>query len=298
MSRVEDLQAKFGRDEAVVFSRLDGDLSCVDLKTARGAAARISLYGGQLVSWRTADRIERLFLSPKALFERGKAIRGGIPIIFPQFGPGPIVTHGFARTLLWTVVGSSVVEGGVAVTLSLSDSTETRTVWPHRFRIDLTVTLTDILSTELWIENTDDHPWECTYLFHTYVGVDDVGTVAVEGLGGRGYLDKVVGGAVGREDSSALVIDRFLDRVYGNAPDEISIKGVRERESIIVTKHNLRDVVVWNPWSDKTPSFSDLGPDDYRRFVCVEAGTVAEPVVVPPGERVVSGQTLSVASPR
>jgi glucose-6-phosphate 1-epimerase len=59
-------------------------------------------------------------------------------------------------------------------------------------------------------------------------------------------------------------------------------------------KQNLRDVVVWNPWQDKTPSFTDLAPDDYTHFVCVEAGSVGEPVVIPPGERVVCGQTLRI----
>jgi len=295
MTQVDDLQARFGRDEAIFFSREEGDLVCVNLRTERGATARISLYGGQLLSWCTSDGIERIFLSSKALFQPGKAIRGGIPIIFPQFGPGPIVTHGFARTALWTVVGSSEVEEGVAVTLSLTDSVESRALWPHKFRLDLTVTLTDTVATELWIENTDDHPWECTYLFHTYLKVDDSGATTVGGLAGLSFVDKVAGGTTHRNDLSELPIDRFLDRVYQDAPDELTISGVRHGEVVQLTKHDLRDVVVWNPWTDKTPSFADLAPDDYRRFLCVEAGSVAQPVVVPPGDRVVGGQILSLS---
>ena len=294
MSIIEELQAKFGREEAVSFACDHGDLVCVNLRTERGAAARLSLYGGHLLSWRTSDAVERLFLSSQALFRPGKAIRGGVPIVFPQFGAGPIVAHGFARTSLWAVVGSDANRGQSSVTVSLNDSAETRAVWPHKFRLDLTVTLTDTLSTELWIENTDEHPWECSYLFHTYLKVEDIRTVGVMGLLDHEYLDKVAGGARHRESGAVLPIDRLVDRIYLGAPDDLLVGGVRGGESLRLMKQNLRDVVVWNPWKDKTPSFTDLAPDDYTHFVCVEAGSVGEPVVIPPGERVVCGQTLRI----
>jgi glucose-6-phosphate 1-epimerase len=294
MTTIEDLRTKFTRDEAVFFTREHGDLVCANLKTDRGASAVIALYGGHLLSWRTADNTERIFMSSKAIFERGKAIRGGIPIVFPQFGSGAIVSHGFARTTAWEVVGTSLVDGGVAITLSLADSQETRAVWPHKFRLDLTVTLTEKLTTELWIENTDDHPWECTYLFHSYFKVEDIAAVRVAGLSELSFIDKVHNGAVSRESAPTLVVDRFLDRVYRDAPDTLFIDGVREGEEIEIVTHNFSDAVVWNPWSDKTPSFGDLGSLDYRSFVCVEAGNVARAVVVPPGERVVSTQTVTV----
>jgi glucose-6-phosphate 1-epimerase len=294
MITLEDLQAKFGLAESIFFSRERGDIVCVNLKSDGGATAQLALYGGHLLSWRTPDGVERLFMSSQALFQNGKAIRGGVPIIFPQFGSGPIVNHGFARISAWAVVGSGEVEGGVFVTLALTDSHETRAIWPHKFRLDLTVTLTDTLATELWIENPDSHPWECTYLFHTYLNVADVTAVGVAGLKGCRYIDKVTGAESCIEGSETLLIDRFLDRVYRDTPGEILVTGITGDSALRLTTHNLQDTVVWNPWSDKTPSLSDLGSEDYRRFVCVEAGTVAHPVTVPPGERVVSAQELKV----
>ncbi len=38
----------------------------------------------------------------------------------------------------------------------------------------------------------------------------------------------------------------------------------------------LTDVVLWNPWIEKSIVLTDLGNEDYKRFVCVEPGRVQE----------------------
>jgi len=259
-----------------------------------GATAQVLLHGGQVISWRPPDGEEVLFSASRAVFAPGASARSGIPIIFPQFGAGPIVNHGFARTSLWSIVGSAATDDGVALTLSLADSEATRAIWPHRFRVDLTVTVTDALTLEVWIENTDDHPWECTYLLHNYFAVGDAATAATIGLHGLEFIDKTRGGVSGFETREEVVIDRFTDRVYRDAPETVELHDRARGRRVLITRDNFRDVVVWNPWSEKTPGLTDFAPDDYTRFVCVESGNVAAPVLLPAGERVVSTQTVRV----
>lgn len=289
-----DLESRFGRGEGVFFSLEQGDLVNANLCAPSGATARVLLNGGQVVSWRPAGGEEALFTSSRAVFAPGKAVRGGVPIVFPQFGSGLLVNHGFARTSPWTVVGSSADETGVALTLSLSDTAATRAVWPHRFRVDLTIALRAGLTLELWIENTDDHPWECTYLLHSYLAVADAAAAVIGGLHGLEFIDKTRGGVSGFETREEVGFDRWVDRVYRDAPDSVELLDRAGGRSVSVTRDNFRDIVVWNPWSEGSAALADLGPDDYTRFVCVESGNVAVPVVIPAGERVVSAQTIVI----
>ena len=99
---------------------------CVRLE-AEGAIALVALHGAHLLSWSTADGRERLFLSERAVFDGRTAIRGGIPVIFPQFAErGSLVKHGFARILPWTFRGSGETGLGTRATFALASSRHTR----------------------------------------------------------------------------------------------------------------------------------------------------------------------------
>lgn len=64
--------------------------------------------GATCISWKSSDEKERLFLSSKADIQGSKGVRGGIPVVFPFFGPQTrdehkgLSQHGFARTSIWT----------------------------------------------------------------------------------------------------------------------------------------------------------------------------------------------------
>ena len=63
---------------------------CIRLDTDQGDSALVALHGAQVLSWTVAGR-ERLYLSPRAMFDGRSAIRGGIPLCFPQFNQrGPL----------------------------------------------------------------------------------------------------------------------------------------------------------------------------------------------------------------
>jgi glucose-6-phosphate 1-epimerase len=114
--------------------------------------------------------------SDKSIFEPGKAIRGGIPIVWPQFGPGPLPQHGFARVKPWRV-GKKSTSGGLSVELHLSHDDDTLKIWPYKFNLTLTISLGEhSLSQELTVDNQDDQTFEFTALFHTYFKVDSITT--------------------------------------------------------------------------------------------------------------------------
>jgi glucose-6-phosphate 1-epimerase len=60
------------------------DFPKVRLSAPDGACADVFLHGGHVASWQTPDGQERLFFSQRAQFGPGAALRGGVPVIFPQ----------------------------------------------------------------------------------------------------------------------------------------------------------------------------------------------------------------------
>mmetsp|Transcript_96773 Transcript_96773/g.230311 ORF Transcript_96773/g.230311 Transcript_96773/m.230311 type:complete len:303 (+) Transcript_96773:1-909(+) len=268
-----------------------GDLDTVELRHASGASAQIYLFGATLTSYKTPDGVERIFVSPGAIFDGKKAIRGGVPLVFPQFGQPDkaMAQHGFARSSLWAVASVEDNKEGSTAVLTLSDSEATRAVWNHAFALEFTVSLTAAsLKMTLKIKNSGDAGFRFQTLLHTYFRIPDIASVAVRGLGGRMYLDKAKDGA--KADQVADVeLPAFTDRVYvggkdlagGNAAKDVAIvhKGSAapcaiSNEGCVNGAPKPIEIVVWNPYEEKSPG--DLPPPAYKEFVCVEPGLLGQ----------------------
>ena len=195
-----------------------------------------------------------------------KAIRGGIPIVFPQFGQPntQLAQHGFARTSLWVLKENSVIasEESITVVLTLCDSEVTRAVWPHRFVLDYTITLTkSTLTCSLAARNTDIAAWDCHTLLHTYFSVPAIEDVRVNGFQNRSYQNKVKNGQVETEGSAMAVVDCEVDKVFvgtdSEGYDSITICAMETPLVTSQTSASLgsvvvpHDVVFWNAWVDK-----------------------------------------------
>src|SRR5262245_65554156 len=105
----------------------------------RSAEGHVYLHGAHVTHYRPAGQRPLLFLSERSQFAGGKAIRGGVPVIFPWFGARAghpeAPDHGFARTREWAVESvEPASDGTVAVTLALEADDATRQTWPHEFR--------------------------------------------------------------------------------------------------------------------------------------------------------------------
>lgn len=260
-----------------------GGLGKVDLHAADGSSAHIYLHGAHVASWIPAGGEERLFLSQAAEYQAGKTIRGGIPVVFPQFsGFGALLKHGFARAVTWELID---VRTGpqAAARLRLVDSAETRAIWPHAFTADLTVTVGGpILAVELAIANPGPAPFSFTAALHTYLAVDDIHATAVEGLAGLRYLDAAAGGIEAMDTEPAVRFPGEVDRVYWDAPRQMRV--VEPQRTTVVGAEGFPDVVVWNPGPAKGAALADMEPDGYRRMACVEAVVLGRPVWLEPGQ--------------
>jgi glucose-6-phosphate 1-epimerase len=233
---------------------------------------------------------ELLYLSPSAIFAPNKAIRGGIPIVFPQFGAGGLPQHGFARTALWSLGASTVIResGDISCTFTMEDSPTTRGVWPHHFQLVLTVVLKPTaLSMQLRVRNLNGstagdntgRPFSFTALLHTYLGVEDIATTTVRGLQNRQYIDQADGLKYKEDRSEALIFEGEVDRMY--------VAGA-------AAPLGFKDMVVWNPHILKCERTADLPNDAWRKFVCVEAGSVVEPVTLAAGQTWEGAQGISL----
>jgi glucose-6-phosphate 1-epimerase len=248
-----------------------------------GAQAIVLLHGAHVVSWVPAGGQEWLYLSDKSAYGPGTAVRGGIPVCFPQYGTrGALPNHGFARISAWEVADSREGADFAAVSLKLTDSEATRaSAWPHRFEIRLEVFVSGRrLDLEFTAHNPGEEPIRFTFALHSYQRVTDISKVRLEGLQGLRYFDSLKG-ADAEERATELAITDETNRIYfgATAPRRLS----EPHRALDIIGENLPDVVVWNPWEKTAANIGDLPDEDYRHMVCVEVAAVETPVELAAG---------------
>lgn len=269
----------------------DFQKASVSLYSPDGGSARISPYGAQVLSWITADGAEQLYLSPRSEYHAGKAIRGGVPVIFPQFaGLGNLPKHGFARVLPWDVMGV----GADTAVFNLGDSAATKAYWPAHFLAEIAIRVTgQELEITFKVSNVDKVPLTFTAALHTYLRVQDLSTAAVVGLQGLAYRDTAAGGIEQVEAAGKLNFSGEVDRIYFNAPEDLHLVDGERR--VLVHSQGFADAVIWNPGAEKCAALPDMEPEGYRQFVCVEAAAIGRPIRLEPGEKWRGSQRLSGA---
>ena len=271
-------------------------LSAVKLSHG-GASAVVYVYGAHVASWKTGDGHENLFVSSASEYGGGKAVRGGIPVCWPQFAAkGPYQKHGFCRNSAeWTVVRTSL-EPYPCVVLGLSDSESTRAVWPFPFTLRYSVTLDgeSSLSTSLTVMNTGGELVEFTGALHTYFTCDAVSKATIIGLNGVSYDDSVLGSTGVVEESVAVPFTGEVDRIYYATPNTLYVDS--GQRAVKVLKMGFPDAVVWNIGEAKASSLKDLGPGESSRYVCLEAAAIGKPIKLPPSASWAAGQTFTAVS--
>ncbi|KAI1105575.1 galactose mutarotase-like protein [Jackrogersella minutella] len=277
-----------------------------------GESVVILLYGATVISWKDRFGTERLWLSDGAKLDGSKAVRGGIPLVFPVFGTAPdhvatakLPQHGLARNSRWEFLGKSSSEStgpsdiSVKLDFGLSSATlddQVKSLWPYTFSIIYSVTLTpENLSTSIVVTNDGDQPIEFQTLMHTYLRIEDVSKIQVTGLEDSEYVDKVDAAKV-KTQSGAVSITGETDRVYTPVKGPSSPVVVAEGGETVfsIVRDNLKDVVVWNPWTDKAAGMGDFEPKDgFKNMICIEAGSVNGWITLDPGDAFQGAQTIS-----
>lgn len=268
----------------------------VTVTRVRTAACEIDVtdHGAQVLRWRPAGEPDVVWCSPRAAWERGRPIRGGVPVCFPWFGARPgAPAHGFARTTRWRAE-DVVEEGGTAVfRWVLEPDADTTGWWPHAFRLEATVRAGRELSHAIRIENGGREPLGCELALHGYFAVLDAARATVEGLGGAPFLDKT-SGREGERGDEPLGFGAEVDLVARPSGRRVTLVDPGLGRRILVDRDGADGVVVWNPGPAR--ALPDVPDGGWRSFVCVETAAVApRALVLPPGGARLVTQVVSVA---
>jgi len=272
---LEDLR-KHEIPERVTIVKGGGDLPKIKVKTD-WSVAEIYLLGAHVTGFQKNGEPPILFMSQASQFALGKAIRGGVPIIFPWFGAREgFPSHGFARVTEWEWEGSSAAPDG-SVTLRFHLPTAAHAANSPSENVTFVVTVSDQLTMELTVANlspTENLSFE--NCLHTYFAISDIAEVEITGLSGTTYIDKVDNFTVKQESAAAIRISSETDRVYLDTSGPVEIHDSRLHRKIRVEKISSTSTVVWNPWVTKAKEMSDFDDDEYKQMVCVEAGNVGQ----------------------
>jgi glucose-6-phosphate 1-epimerase len=249
--------------------------------TGSAAEGHVYLHGAHVTHHRPAGHAPLLFLSERSQFAPGRAIRGGVPIIFPWFGARAgdpkAPDHGFARNRSWALESvARDIDGSVAVTLTLEPDDSTRQAWPHDFRARHHVVFGERLRLSLEVENRSRQAFTFEEALHTYLLVGDVRRASVAGLGGATYIDKTDGMKRKVLTSEPLVLTGATDRVFLATRATCTVTDAALARRLVIEKSGSATTVVWNPWSEKAAAMTDLGADAWPSMLCVEAANAAD----------------------
>jgi glucose-6-phosphate 1-epimerase len=285
----EELNTLHGIAGKLRFVTGSGGLTLIEIDNGK-AQALISPYAGQVLSFLPAGEPEDLlFLSKHAFFQPGKAIKGGIPVCWPWFGPDPEgkgrPTHGFVRNRDWQLLGAAMQEdGSTSVRLGITPDDEIRALWPRPFALTLEITVGRSLVLALSSFNPDTIPLTITQGLHSYFRVGDVSRARVLGLEGKSYIDKMDGGAV-KNQEGPVTIGGEVDRIYTGVGHELVIDDPAFGRRIRIAAEGSASAVVWNPWSATAAAMADLGDEEYTGMLCVETTNAGpDAVQIIPGE--------------
>ena len=296
------------------FAPAAGALTAAHITLPTGAAT-VYLHGAHLTSWQPTGLPDVFFLSSLSPFANGKAIRGGVPICFPWFGPDtearaagkPGPAHGFARTQPWQFSNASLIPNAaepdaptlhLQLTLTPTDVSRAlgypafAAICDFTFGLDRGLTLIQRLT----VFNPGPAPMHFEEALHAYFAVPDVRTTTLSGLESAPYLDKTDNAALKTAPATPLQLTETTDRVFQHNSATLSMQNSASSHKLTINKTASNTTVVWNPWEKVAATMSDLPPDSWPQFICVEtANTAASTVTLAPNTANAMTQTLTLS---
>jgi glucose-6-phosphate 1-epimerase len=280
MSRIEDLR------KSVETSRLarveEGSVGLPKIVVSSDlASAEVYLHGAHVTNFQPRGTAPLLFMSEASLFQEGKPIRGGIPLVFPWFGPleshPEAPPHGFARTRSWQIESCEArTDDSVRIVLTLTSDQATLQQWPNTFSLRLIILVSNVLDMTLEVKNTSNVEYRFEEAMHTYLAVGDVRSITIDGLGGVEYLDRADNGARKKQGGAPIYIAGETDRLYLNTTGRVTVHDPEMGRTIFVEKEGSNATVVWNPWIEKARAMADLGDGKWTPMVCVETANARD----------------------
>ena len=271
-----------------------GQLPAITIRAADGAQATVTLYGGHLVSWRTSSGQEQLFCSRDSSLDGSRAIRGGVPVIFPQFAArGTGMRHGFARVSIWQLADSGEQDGAAWAEFALTQHDLPEAIaaaWPFDFTLRLRVSVrAETLKLSLNVHNTGAQAFPFSAALHSYFAVAELAAARVRGLQHVRYSDDTPHDTLQAEEW--LQFAGKLDRIYYQLPGALTMQS--GDTTLRLAQQGFTDAVIWNPGAEDAAALADLADDEYPRFVCIEAALI-QPDLLAAGAEWHGSQQLEV----
>ena len=275
-----------------------GNLPKIEI-TALGSSAEIYLHGAHVTSWRPAGAEDVIFLSEHSRWEDGKAIRGGVPVCFPWFrakaDDPKAPAHGFARTKSWQLASLTQKGDAVVAELETTSNDDTRKWWPYDFHLLHRVTVGTSLTMELVVTNTGTTPLRFEEALHSYHRVGEVHGVRVAGLVGTVFLDNTDGNRE-KTQQGDIVLSKPTDNAYLRTRSTLELIDPTLQRCIQIEKQHSGTTIVWNPWEQGAKALADLGDDEWKTMLCIEASNIlGSAVELAPGKQHVMTAMISVS---
>ena len=242
------------------------------------AFGKIALQGAHLFEYRVKDKENFLWLSKQSSFEKGSAIRGGIPLCWPRFGnlDRSLPQHGFARTSIFKLIEVKEINASLTeVHLQLKSNEETEKIWPFRFTLELVFEIGETLSISMKTINHSPKEMFLTEAFHTYFHVSDIENISIDGLEDLVYIDTLTNER--KRQKGSVEIHQEIDRVYLETLSPIILED--QKRKIFIETKGCASTIVWNPWIQKCSQMSAMEPNAYRGFVCIESANAFDNAV-------------------
>jgi len=250
--------------------------------------AEVYLHGAHLTRWQPVGHEPVLFVSERSSYKEGKAIRGGVPIIFPWFGArrpnaldprsdGP--SHGFARTSNWQIESCAQVGEDFELTFNLNPNDASIALGYDNFLVTYKLHLGAELTMQLTVQNLSNAPLIFEEALHTYLNVGDARQINIDGLTACEYLDKTDNMTRKIQKESTLKLTAETDRPYLNTVAAVELDDPLLRRRIKVAKSNSQTTVIWNPWNELTAKLADMKADDWQHMTCIETANALENAV-------------------
>lgn len=243
------------------------------------AQAKISLFGAHLIDFTPTQQQPLIWLSDTAVFDGTRAIRGGVPICWPWFGPAENTTlpaHGFARNSLWRLVNVQADAERCTIQLSLSDTAKTRAIWPFKFQLTAEFIISEELTINLTTKNTDSQVMPYGGALHSYLKISDTSAISIHGV-----------------SESELAIAEEVDQIFDVFAKQITVKDKQAKRNIQITNAGNNAVVVWNPWQARAQAFTDMPDDGYKSMLCIESAITEPKVIIVAGEQHTLSTTIT-----
>ena len=283
-----ELNKKFSINDQLHFVQKSSGIIVAEI-TSQFSRVTISTYGAQVLSYLPEGEVEDvLFLSEKAIYGQGKAIRGGIPVCWPCFSDDDsgfdLPAHGFARNQVWQVIATKLSEdGSVTISLALGHTDATMAIWPYEFSLVLEVVINDSLEIVLTTKNLSQESFTITQALHTYFNIRDIDNIEIVGLDKLQYLDKLTDFSEKPQQGHVQVAGE-IDRVYLTPPPTVNLTKTGFARDIVITSAGTETLVVWNPGKEITSLLSDVDATAYKNFICIEtANAVVDKVLIDAG---------------